>query len=208
MHRYVKRDNMKVIKLTELHRVQVRHLFDSPKFMGVSPNTNYFIGAESNFSETYYTNFVSTYLTNLKTYHAYGIQENDRTISSFLAFYESPDDSSWYWNTIRTLGNNKKAVRMLLDKAIEHNEANGRFKFYSMFPKKYTNVYRRLAFSANATERYDYFDEYYVEAKHQCQFNLSWQILYNRTLLPVDTVVRCTFLKQKYRNYIYNAGRI
>jgi hypothetical protein len=77
-----------------------------------------------------------------------------------------------------------------------------------MFPKKYSGVYRRLAFSPEANERYDYFDEYYVEEKHQCKFNLSWQILYNRTLVPVDTVVRCTFLKQKYRNNIYNAGRL
>lgn len=199
---------MNVVKLTGDHYTQIRHLFNYPRFMGVSPDTNYFIDPDNKFADMYHFNFCSTYLTDLKTYHAYGAQEDDGTISSVLGFYESPDDSSWYWNSIRTNGDNKKGIRALLDKVIEYNESNGRFKFYSMFPKRYTAVYRRLAFSKTANERYDYFDEYYIEAKHQCKFNLSWQILYNRVLVPVDTVVRCTFLKQKYRENIYHAGRL
>jgi hypothetical protein len=199
---------MNVIKLTNEHKSLIRPLFNYPKFMGTSPDTDYFIEPDYKFDDTYHENFSLTYLSDLKTYHSYGVQDDSGNFLAILGFYESPDDASWYWNTIRTLGNNKKAIRLLLDKAIEHNEANGRFKFYSMFPKRYTGVYRRLAFSSAANERYDYFDEYYVEAKHQCQFNLSWQILYNRVLVPVDTVVRCTFLKQKYRENIYHAGRL
>lgn len=199
---------MNVVKLSSEYSDNIRHLFTYPKFMGVSPSSNYFVENKDVFSDLYHMNFASTYLSDLKTYHAYGVQEDDGSISSLLGFYESPDDSSWYWNIVRTTGNNKDGIRALLDKAIEHNESNGRLKFYSMFPKRYTEVYRRLAFSSTANERYDYFDEYYVEAKHQCQFNLSWQILYNRTLLPVDTVVRCTFLKQQYRQNIYHAGRL
>lgn len=199
---------MKVIKLNADHIESIKPLFGYPKFMGVDTTNNYFVGSNLNFSEFYHQTFVETYLSDLKSYHAYGVENDNKEIIAILGFYESIEDASWYWNIIRTTGNNKKAIRLLLDTVIDHNEKKGRFKFYSMFPTKYTSVYRRLAFSSAANERYDYFDEYNVEAKHQCQFTLAWQILYNRTLVPVDTVVRCTFLKQKYRSNIYNAGRL
>lgn len=199
---------MKVIKLTNEHIDAIKPLFMVPKFMGVETESNYFVGPNLKFDEFYHEAFSETYLSGLKSYHAYGAYDDNNNIIGLMGFYESTDDSSWYWNTIRTLGDNKSAIRALLDKVMEYNESNGRYKFYSMFPKKYANVYRRLAFSPEASERYDYFDEYYVEAKHQCKFNFVWQILYNRTLVPVDTIVRCTFLKQKYRQNVYNAGRL
>jgi hypothetical protein len=176
--------------------------------MGVPTDQNYFVGAELKFEEFYYEAFKETYLTDLKSYHAYGYMDEQGTITTAIGFYESNEDASWYWNHIRTTGNNIQHIKQVLDKVLEHNEKNGRFKFYSMFPTKYIKTYRRLAFSKAASERYDYFDEYYVESRHQAQFSLPWQILYNRTLLPVDTMVRCTFLKQKYRENLYHAGRL
>jgi hypothetical protein len=196
---------MDIIKLDSSHQNMVRGLFHNDKYMGVAHNTNYFIDKADSFVDFYHENFCTTYLNNLKNFHAYGIIE-DNQVTAYLAFYESVDDASWYWNQVRTVGNNTTHIKHLLDKAIEHNESQGKFKFYSMFPKKYTNVYRRLAFSKQASDRYDYFDEFSVDAKHQCVYTLPWQILYNRTLVPVDTVVRCTFLKQQYRNELFNAG--
>jgi hypothetical protein len=199
---------MTVIKLTSEHADAVRPLFKLPRFMGVSTEQNYFIGKEQKFEEFYYQAFTETYLTNLKSYHSYGHFDEQGNITATISFYESGEDASWYWNHVRTLGNNKDHIRAVLDKVIEHNEANGRFKFYSMFPARYVNVYRRLAFGKQASKRYDHFDEFYVEAKHQPIFGLPWQILYNKTLVPVDTVVRCTFLKQKYREKLFHAGRL
>ena len=43
---------------------------------------------------------------------------------------------------------------------------------------KHAKSLRRFIFSDWANERYDYFDEYMVPAKHQCQFGLPWQILF------------------------------
>jgi hypothetical protein len=77
-----------------------------------------------------------------------------------------------------------------------------------MIPTKYTKLYRRFAFSDYNNERYDLYEEFMVPEKHQCMFSIPWQILYNRSLMPVDTVVRCSFLKQKYRKTIFNAGRL
>ena len=82
---------------------------------------------------------------------------------------------------------------------MDYNESRNRFKFYSMFPLKYDKVYRRLAFSKKTSSRYDAYNEFYVKAREKCIYTLPWQILYNRTLVPVDTVVRCTYLKPEHR---------
>lgn len=199
---------MSVIKLTSKHADIIRHLFKGHRFMSVSTDKNYFVGNELKFEEFYYEAFKETYLTDLQSYHAYGYLDKEGNITTILGFYESNEDASWYWNHIRTTGNNASHIKKVLDAVLEHNEKNGRFKFYSMFPTKYINTYRRLAFSKHASERYDYFDEFYVSERHQTKFSLPWQILYNKTLIPVDTVVRCTFLKQKYRQNLFHAGRL
>jgi hypothetical protein len=199
---------MEVIKLTAIYSTDIRHLFNSPKFMGASTTTNYFVGPDLEISNFYHKTFTETYLSDLNSYHAYGCIDDTGHVTTILGFYESSDDASWYWNHIRTVGNNADEIKLVLDRVIAHNEVKGRYKFYSMFPKKYANTYRRLAFSKYNSERYDYFDEFSVNEKHQCAFTLPWQILYNRTLVPVDTIVRCTFLKQQYRDELYNAGRL
>ena len=199
---------MSIIKLTSAHAGAIQHLFKIPRFMSVSTDKNYFVGNELKFEEFYYEAFKETYLTDLKSYHAYGYLDKEGNITTILGFYESNEDASWYWNHIRTTGNNARHIKQVLDAVLEHNEKNGRLKFYSMFPTKYINTYRRLAFSKQASERYDYFDEFFVSERHQAKFSLPWQILYNRTLIPVDTVVRCTFLKQKYRQNLFHAGRL
>ena len=199
---------MKIIKLNESHILAVRPLFENTKYMGAFLKTTYFIPNHVNPVDHYHTSFYTTYLSDLKNYHAYGAMNDEGNIVAVLSFYESIDDASWYWNHIRTVGNNADAIKLILDRVIEHNEDNGRFKFYSLFPKNYISTYRRLAFSKYNSERYDYFDEFSVDEKHQCTFTLPWQILYTRTLVPVDTVVRCTFLKQKYRTSLYNAGSL
>lgn len=199
---------MKIVKLTKKHTETIRHLFKLTKFMGVDHSKNYFIGSGEDFSDYYLGTFVSTYMSGLKNYHAYGAEEDTGEINSVIGFYESNEDASWYWNHVRTTGNKPAEIKLILDRIMAHNEEQGRYKFYSMFPLKYQHVYRRLAFSKINSERYDYFDEFHVSEKHQCQFSLPWQILYNRTLVPVDTIVRCTFLKQQYREKLFNAGRL
>lgn len=199
---------MNIVKLDTTHIPLIQHLFNGPKFMGVDVDKNYFVGKNYQFSTFYYEAFIETYISGLKNYHAFGAMDQDGNINTVLGFYQSQDDSSWYWNQVRSSGHNRKEIQSTLDEVIKFNEADGRLKFYSMFPLEYRNLYRRLAFSQFNAERYDYFDEYYVPLKHSVRFTLHWQILYNRTLVPTDTIVRCTFLKQKYRDDLYNAGRL
>lgn len=185
----------------------MKSIFIKNKFMGVTTDQHVYSGEPIRDVQTILLDmFCNTYLSDNKQFIAYGILDNGGNCNSLLAFYESHDDASWYWTHIKTINPNSLAIKQLLDAVMQHNEERGRFKFYSMFPLRYRNSYRRLAFSSNARERYDYFDEYMVESKHQAKFTLAWQILYNRTLVPTDTILRCTFLKQKYRSVLWNGG--
>ena len=142
----------------------------------------------------------------MSSYHAYGAITDLGEIDAISSFYESNDEASWYGTGIRNSGN-KYTAQLLLDAMIKHNEEQGRFKFYTLWSTKHAKLLRRLAFSEYNNERYDYFDEFYVNERHACLFSMPWQILYNRTLSLEDTTVRCTFLKQKYR-VPFNAGRL
>ena len=188
---------MRIVKLTSAHINSVRSLFDRPNYMGVQAITSNFSSESELFADLFHRVFASTYLCDLQNYHAYGAIDDDGIVHSYIGFYESIDDPAWYWNHLRSVGD-PRLIKQVLDAVIAHNEKRGRLKFYSMFPKQYTKTYRRLAFSKLNSERYDYFDEFEVNAKTMCMYTLPWQILFNRTLVPTDVVVRCTFLKQQY----------
>ena len=198
---------MRIVKLTSAHINGVRPLFERPNYMGVQAITSNFCDKPDSFADLFHEAFASSYLSDLQNYHAYGAINDDGMVHSYIGFYESIDEPAWYWNHLRSFGDST-LIKQVLDAVIAHNEERGRLKFYSMFPKQYAKTYRRLAFSKSNSERYDYFDEFEVNAKTMCKYTLPWQILFNRTLVPTDAVVRCTFLKQKYRTQLPHAGRL
>jgi hypothetical protein len=191
---------MKTTKLTSEHKDSIRHLFDSPKFMGVPTAERSQEYNKEKISDFYHQIFCQTYLSDSKNYHAFAAFDDTDTVVTVIGFYESNEDPSWYWTHVKSI--NPAAVKIVLDAVVEYNEHNNRFKFFSMFPLKYDKAYRRLAFSKKTSERYGAFNEFYVKAKERCLYTLPWQILYNRVLVPVDTVVRCTYLKPEYRTLV------
>lgn len=198
---------MKIIKLTHEHISATRPMFSVKKFMGVNPDEKYFVVDELVFEDYYHEAFYNTYLSGLSNYHAYGAFDDKNVIQGIITFYESQDEPSWYGTGIRNRGG-REVGRALLDTAIKHNEDKSRFKFYTVWSEKHMKPLRRFIFSEWANERYDYFDEYIVPEKHQCIYNLHWQILFNRILVPVNSVVRCTFLKQEYRKKLSIGGNL
>lgn len=198
---------IKIIKLNSSHIESTRHLFEKPKYMGTFVNQSYFIDPEFNSVDYYHEAFYQTYLSDLKNFHSFGAIDESGKIQGLIAFYESTDEAAWYGTNIRNCGN-KQTAQMILDEVLKYNEKNGRLKFYTLWSSKHAKLLRKFAFSQWANDRYDYFDEYLIEAGHRCIFNSPWQILFNMSLIPVDTIVRCTFLKQDYRKHLYNAGRL
>lgn len=198
---------MNIIKLDESHIDIIRPLFDNKNYMGQNVASADFFCKEK-MAEIYHKAFSTTYLTGLSNYHAFGMMDETNNVIALIACYQSPDEPAWYGTNIRSFAQDTEVVRQLLDKMIEFNEQQGRLKFYTLWAAKHARLLRRFAFSANANERYDYFDEIVIPARTRCFYNNYWQVLFNRILLPHDTVVRCSFLKQKYRNEIPIGGSI
>jgi hypothetical protein len=197
---------MKVRILNQQDSEITKDLFKTPNFMGANINEKDFFVAEKHV-EFYHESFCCSYLSGLKNYKAIGYFNDDNNILGLISLYQSPDEPSWYGTQIRSIGG-KQTVRMLLDHAIDLNEKDGRLKFYTLWSRKQTKYLRRFAFSNYNNARYDYFDEYFVPTKNKCFYTNHWHILFNRVLLPIDVVVRCTFLKQQYRNIIPIGGNI
>jgi hypothetical protein len=196
---------MIIKKLEESHIDALFPLFETHKYMGADVNSADFF-AKGAIAKVYHKGFCTTYLSGLSNYHAFGVFDGDN-ITGAIACYQSSDEPSWYGTQIRSM-NNKDVARNLLDHMIKFNEEAGRFKFYTLWNAKHAKLLRRFAFSDWADERYDYFDECLVPAKTKCVYTNHWQVLFNRILLPHDTIVRCTFLKQQYRNELPVAGNI
>lgn len=189
---------MEIELLNSSHIFALESLFRNPKYMGISldDKEGKFMEKDADFQQIAYDVFCDTYLSGLNNFKVIGSIENGE-VTSYISFYESVETPDWYWTQIRS--KSPRAIPHLLDKATDYNEKNGRLKFYSMFNEKYAKTYRRLAFSESVNERYDFFDEFIVPEKTKCFYLIPWQILFNRTLVPVNSLVRCTFLKQQYR---------
>lgn len=196
---------MKVEKLSSVHKELVKQLFFSKTYYMGSLE---FSKEENHFQQDLYDIFCDTYLSDLTNFHVYGVINNETgSVDAFISFYESVNDASWYLTSGRSLGNNL-LLKDILDTVMEHNEANGRLKFFTVMNSRQARLMRKLGFSNRAAERYDYFDEYTVDPRHKVFYSDHWEILYKRKLLPVETVVRCTFLKKEYRTELPNGGNI
>ena len=197
---------MPVIKLTSEHAEQVKTIFGHDKYMGVSINDGAFAVKETTFNTLTYNIFCSTYLSDLNNYHAYGYLE-DGVVKALISFYESVDEPAWFLTIYRSSGN-KRLLQDVLDAVIEHNENNGRLKFYSLSHTNHTRLLRRFLWSKYNDERYGYFDEFMVPAKNKCFYINPWELLYKRFLVPEDSIVRCNYLKQEYRTTLPIGGSL
>jgi len=198
---------MIIKKLDHTHIQQLLPLFKNKNYMGHDTSSHDFYHKEK-MEERYHNAFCTTYLSNLKNYHAFGTFDENNNIIGVIACYQSTDEPAWYGTQIRSLANNNDIVRELLDTMIDFNEQQGRLKFYTLWSAKHIKLLRRFAFSEYTKERYDYFDEMLIPERTRCFYNSYWQVLFNRVLLPSDTIVRCSFLKQKYRTTLPIGGGI
>lgn len=184
----------------------LKPVFLTKKYMGSDVATTDFF-EKDRMGELYHAAFCSTYLTKLATYHAFGAFNEQGHVVGLISCYQSPDEPSWYGTQVRSNGD-RQVARDLLDTMIKFNEEQGRYKFYTLWNAAHAKLLRRFTFSKWADERYDYFDEIIVPAKTKCLYLNYWHVLFNRILLPNDTIVRCTFLKQEYRTTIPIGGNI
>lgn len=161
-----------IIKLTKEHQPLVKELINNNQ--------------TKNINALGYDIFNGIYLSNLNNFHAYGYIINDK-LQSMISFYESDEDPAWYCTNY--YGN----INILLNSVILHNESNSRSKFYTLVSSdSFWNKYQ--------SDRYHWVNELSVVAKSRCNYTNHWEVLFNRNLPSTDTIVRCYFLKQQYRN--------
>ena len=200
----------KIIKLTSEHYEAVKPLFyNSKKYMGVVNPDGYFESedVDLSFNEKLHDIFCNQYLSDLKSFHAFGLLDENDNVLSFSTFHESHDEPCWFYTMYRGSGDHNHAVE-ILDKMIEYNESNGRLRYYTLVNARHAKLLRRFSYSEYNNERYSYFDEIFVPRDTRCIYPKFWQILYRRSLIPTDTVIRCSFLKQEYRKEIPLGGSI
>lgn len=195
-----------IVKLTKEHIEMVRNTFVHNKYMDINVDNNMFGSSDTKINEVLYESFCNNYLMDLDNFHAFGKIEDGKVVT-FISFYESIDEPSWYYTNCRSVGK-PKYLKELLDAIIDYNESNGRLKFYTLLIANQRNAIRRFYLSKDVIDRYDYIDEYIVNARQKTFFNQHWEILYKRILLPTDTIVRCSYLKNKYRTTLPNLGNI
>lgn len=198
---------MSVIKLTNEHQNNIIKLFSNNTYMGKKLNEDSFKLQDTTFNKLTYDMFCATYLSDLNNFHAYGYINEYNEVAALISFYQSFDEPSWYYTMYRSSGNNN-LLRPVLDAVIDHNEKNGRLKFYTLTTERHSKLLRRFHWSEYNNERYGYFDEYYVPEKAKCFYTSAWELLYKRFLVPSKTVVRCNYLKQEYRTTLPMGGNI
>jgi hypothetical protein len=197
---------MSVVKLNSNHSEQIKDLFMNKKYMGLDISDPAFKLEDTTFNRLTYDIFCNNYLSDLKNFHAYGyIQDN--TVKSLISFYESVEEPAWYYTIYRSSGDNE-LLRPVLDSVIEHNESQGRLKFYTLVHKRHSRLLRRFHWSKYNNERYGYFDEFIVPERCKCYYTNAWELLYKRMLLPEESIVRCNYLKQEYRTELPIGGNI
>lgn len=189
---------MSVIKLDRSHLEATKSLFTHNKYMGLE--------VTQEFNEILYDRFCNTYLFGLSNFHSYGYVENDE-VKALITFYESDEEPAWYYTLYRSSGDNS-LLREVLDTAIKHNEDRGRLKFYTLVHSNHSKLLRRFHWSKYNNERYGYFDECIVPAKHKSMYVNHWELLFKNTLMPEDSIVRCNFLKQEYRTTLPLGGNL
>jgi hypothetical protein len=164
-----------IIKLLPEHQTIVKELMDTSTLKSTNPLS--------------FEMFNGIYLTNLNNFHAYGYFINDE-LKAVISFYESDEDPAWYCTSY--LGIDYDDIMLLLDRVIFHNENNKRLKFYTLSSlgslwDKYQN------------ERYSYLNELFVPSLTRCNYTNHWEVLFNRSFLSTDAIIRCYYLKQEHR---------
>lgn len=194
---------MPVIKLNSDHNEQVFTNIVNSKFNIKSRIIN-----DCN-SKLYSDKFIQNFLTNLTNFSGYGfLDSSTNRILSIIGYHKNNYDSSWYLTDFTICGNGVMPFRHLIDSVTNINEQEGRFKFYLLIPTLDIKLVTKTLLGEKIKNEYDFFDEYYVPAKHKVKYMLAWHILYDTTLLPIDTIVRCYFKKNTHRGNLYNAGRL
>ena len=181
------------MKLTLDNFKDINHLFNKENAFSHTPEIKYEI-ANDNFVSLDHEVFAKNYLGQLKNWHSF--INNKKT--SAVVCYQGEDDPSWYITNIY----GTEDINDLITEAVVYNETCNLNKFYIVIPVQDLNNFDLQLVN------YDYFDEIFVKEKTRCYYTTFWQVLYKRTIPNKDTIVRCYYLKEKFRKLTTSMSNI
>ena len=195
---------MKILKLDTVNTTDVENLFAKDKFTGMGITAG-FDKSNDLFAGIMLDSFYKTYLSGLTNFQAYGFFDSE--LESIVAFYESNDEPAWYFTHCKTNGS-PASLHKLFDHVLKLQESKGRLKFYTLIDAGSVNNFRSQIFGEENSSRYSYYDEYRIPPKTKCYYEVAWELLFKRTLLPNETVVRCEYLKSQFRSNLPIGGSL
>jgi len=191
---------MKITILDMSHAESLKSLFYMKKYMGIQDG-------DQGFQDKLYTTFCDTYLSDLENFFSFGAVDENNKVHALVSFYVSDEEPCWYFTLCRSSGKSY-ILKSILDTVIQFNEDRGRLKFYTLVNQEHSKLLRKFIWSKENAKRYGYFDEFTVPERCKCFYSNHWELLFKRTLVSADTIVRCSFLKQEYRSTLPIGGGI
>lgn len=144
-----------------------------------------------------------TYLSGLNSFQAWGSRDDQGSLTAVICSYQAMDEPAWYMTLCMATAGSAADCLALLEQVIADNERQGRWKFYVLTGPGNSPV---LWSGPDDLPRYDYVDEYQVKAKNKCVYTRAWEILFRKTLVNADRVVRCYYLQQQHRRVLPQGG--
>jgi hypothetical protein len=173
------------------------------KYFGV-PIAKFPVNLVSQFAIGHLVNFYLSHQSN--AYQCFGCFDGDRLLGTITADYleRRPE---WILRRIVVDQNIKGSsdatavAQALMIHALEFGEQLGYYQHRNLIPAKYRDAH--LKFWGNNPARVGRYEVYQVEfipAGERPRFAEHWEQLFGRVVMPVDSVVRVSMLKQAYRS--------
>lgn len=139
--------------------------------------------------------FRNLYLQGNEFYRSFGVFDKGELVGMLNADYDR-FQPIWILRRLalqeESKGTNKDALQALMTYALTYSEKFGYYAHYNLIPAKYAKAHKRLWDTNELRKdgRYVVTLMETVKAGERPRFRYFWDMLYGRSVFPIDTVVR------------------
>lgn len=153
-------------------------------------------------------NYTNSYLKEENAYYkAFGCFDDEGNLQGSISVDFMQDQPFWILRrivvdeSIKADAKTIKIINSLMKHAIEAGETAGYFQHLYLIPAKYKRAHSKIWGEHDLRkDRYTAVEMEYVKANTPSRFRLYWELLYGRTVFPLDTVVRCSIMNADVRD--------
>lgn len=195
---------MTILKLDLTHRDDIQNVFYRNNVFTLAINSRSELNDDL-YSSISFETYSKTYLSDLNNFQSFGIYQSNQ-LQAIISLFQSNDEPAWYLTGCCSI--DSSVISQLLDYIIELQEKDNRLKFYVLLDSRSETDFNSFFLSKTNNFRYDYFDEFVVPAKTKCFYDTTWELLFGRNLITIQSTMRCYFLTQEFRQKIPIGGSI